>query len=77
MKKSISRNMTLVHRTSRGEAKLVRKPVSVSVQDEIHDPTIKAGHLSPRVPSSVPTKQLDNAAESMKASYDRSHRHEK
>lgn len=36
----------VVHRTSRGEAKLVEKRVSLPVQDDtLHDPNI--GHLRP------------------------------
>lgn len=66
----------VVHRTSRGEAKLVEKRVSLPVQDDtLHDPNI--GHLRPRAPSSVPTKQMDDPAKGMKAQNDRGHPHGK
>lgn len=83
MKKSVTKTQKVVLRRagymgSGSQAKLAQVKVSLPVQDDtLHDPTVKAGHLSPRVPSSVRTQQQDDPGAGMKAQYDRSHRHEK
>ncbi|MGA2938690.1 MAG: hypothetical protein ABSF52_16550 [Syntrophobacteraceae bacterium] len=56
MKKSVTKTQKVVHRTERGEAKYEKVRVTLPIQDDtLHDPNI--GHLRPRVPSNVPTKQ--------------------